>query len=91
MFNRRDPGDKQNYSVMESGNNYSIRQDNETVLHGDKLSMNVIFNNMAGINIEDKEEYTKYKRFVKDQGFSLHKPFALWHNNTYIKTGHFKN
>ena len=74
--------------IMETKENYEIRQDGKTILSGDELSLKMVFNNMTGKNLSG-QEYEKYKSFVEGEGFDLNKPFALYNNGSLVKTGQF--
>ena len=68
-----------------------IKQNDEVILSGDSLSIGMVFRNLTGENFHKKEkEYDLYKKFVKSQGFDLTRKFYLYHNETLLKEGCFR-
>ena len=84
-YNKANPGPTKSLIMIE---NCEIRQGNEPVLTGDETSIGMIFNNLTGRNLKGKE-YIAYQKFVETQGFDLNKPFEMYKNGVYLKSGSF--
>ncbi|MBS9768666.1 MAG: hypothetical protein KGV44_14175 [Flavobacteriaceae bacterium] len=67
--------------------NAEIRQNNQSILQGDEISIAMIFNNLIGKNFQGKE-YNKYIVFIafKEMGFE-YGTIEFYKNNKLIKKG----
>ncbi len=70
--------------------NSEIRQNNQSILQGDEISISMIFNNLIGKNFQGKE-YNKYITFIalKEMGFEYGK-IEFYQDNKLVQIGIIK-
>ncbi len=70
--------------------NAEIKQNNQSILQGDEVSISVIFNNLIGKNFQGKE-YARYINNIalKEMGFE-YGTIELFKDNILVKVGAIK-